>query len=86
MEFPYKGWVLTPTCNPKEVVFVRGGHFTDGYHWTEKKKAYHTTDIHPNKTAAILAGNERVRVQQAALDKSQLAINKRRANLALAAK
>ena len=87
MEFPYSGWVLAPSFTPKEVTFVKayksifGGH----YHEAQSGKRYATSDIFKTKTYAIARGHERLRAQQAALDKKQESINKRHAVLKKAA-
>lgn len=88
MTFPYTGWVLTPGFTPKQEKFVQpygfGGEQTE-WHRTEKHKLVHFGSIYASKEAAICAGNQRLRDQQAALDKKQANINKRRAALEKAA-
>lgn len=88
MTFPYTGWVLIPSFTPKQEKFVSPYGFGDEqkeWHRTEKHKLVHVDSIYFCKAAAIYAGNQRLRDQQAALDKKQANINKRRAALEKAA-
>jgi len=88
MTFPYTGWVLTPGFTPKQEKFVMPyGHSEEqnDWHFTERKKVVNVGSIYVSKEAAICAGNQRIRDQQAALDKKQANINKRRAALEKAA-
>ncbi|AXF52947.1 MAG: hypothetical protein [Caudoviricetes sp.] len=88
MTFPYTGWVLTPGFTPKQEKFVKPyGHGVEqcDWHLTERHKIVHVGSIYSCKAEAICAGNQRLREQQAALDKKQANINKRRAALEKAA-
>ncbi|MFE1574360.1 hypothetical protein ACFIQG_21575 [Comamonas odontotermitis] len=86
MKFPYTGWVLTPSFTPKQVVFKEDANSWFGdWHVTEKGKRYSTECIHAAKEAAIEAGHQSLKQQQAALDKKQINIHKRRAALEKAA-
>lgn len=77
MKFPYTGWVLTPSFKPKQEVFTEDGHsWLKDWHVTEKGKRYATEYIHANKEAAIEAGHQSLKQQQAAVDKKQAAINR----------
>lgn len=81
--YPYLGWVLTPSFKPKQVTLITkyGYGQTDYGDLTEAHKLYALDEIFPTKEEAITYGHERVKKQQAALDKTQAAIHKRRASL-----
>ena len=77
--FPYTAWVLMPSFKPVEVTFV--DTYCGEWHKTQAGKAYHHTVIHQTKAAAITCGLADLKKQQAAIDKMQQNLNKRRAVL-----
>ena len=82
MKFPYNGWVLTPTFNVKQVAIVGAAWGGGRWHKSDTGKTYDKDSIFSNREAAIKFGELSVAEQQAKLDKSQININKRKANLA----
>lgn len=85
MTFPYTGWVLMPSFKPVKTIFVEAARYSEGWHKSEGGKTYSTQNIYATKDAAISAGHIDLHQQQAALDKKQANINKRRAALEKAA-
>ena len=88
MTFPYTGWVLMPSFKPKQEQFVKAyGDYTNKNDWhiTDNGKSVHITEIYGSKPDAINAGGKQLIAQQAALDKKQANINKRRVALEKAA-
>lgn len=77
--FPYTAWVLMPSFRPAEVTFVKT-RFGE-WHATESGKSYHPSEIHQTKAAAIAWGLADLAKQQAAIDKMQKNLDKRRAVL-----
>lgn len=73
--YPYQAWVLMPSFKPKEVELVARARLD----WEESStgKWYHHTELHPSKAEAIAAGWEKIRIQQADIDKRQAKLNKR---------
>ena len=82
-EFPYKGWVLTPSFKPVEKTFVSLGYYS--YHRDDGEKDYHPDNIFEDKPSAIAWGREDLERQKSALDKKLANIEKRRAALDKAA-
>ncbi len=87
--FPYAAWVLMPSFKPVEVTFV-GFYYESplygSWHETDDGRSYHTGKIHQSKAAAIAWGLADLAKQQAAIDKKQQNLNKRRAALDKASK
>lgn len=87
--YPYKGWTLMPSFKPVEVEFVKlyaSYSMPDYGDTTCTGKVVRREDIFPTKDAAIDAGRERLRKQQATLDERQATIYKRLNTLTKAAK
>ena len=82
--FPYTAWVLMPSFKPVEVTFVEEKWAS--WHATDQRKIYGVNNIHPTKAAAIAWGLADLAKQQAAIDKKQQNLNKRRAALDKASK
>ncbi|WP_336695664.1 hypothetical protein [Delftia acidovorans] len=81
VKFPYQGWVLTPGFKPVEKTFTDRSESYEYWHYDETGKGYNKNDIHKDKASAIAWGRGNLKVQQAALDKKQENIEKRRAAL-----
>ncbi|MBO9679512.1 MAG: hypothetical protein J7556_14820 [Acidovorax sp.] len=82
--FPYTAWVLMPSFKPVQITLERisnGSTSYDEWHKAESGKFYHTDKIHPTKAAAIAWGLADLAKQQAAINKKQENLNKRRAAL-----
>lgn len=82
--YPYKAWTLQPSFKPVEVELVKP--YSDyglylRFDCTSKGKPYSISELHPTKEAAIAAGREKVKEQQADLAKRQERLNKRIAAL-----
>lgn len=87
--FPYTAWVLTPSFKPVAVTFVRFRYQCPSYgslHETDAGKTYRTKNIHQTRAAAIVWGFTDLAEQQAAIDKKQQNLYKRRAALDKASK
>lgn len=82
-KFPYKGWVLTPSFEPKEKTFVCQYGYYD-YHVSDSEK-YHIDMIFKDKTSAIAWGRAELEKQKIALDKKFAMLEKRREALNKAA-
>ena len=85
MTFPYTGWVLMPSFKPAELTFVEQDHYYRSRHKSQSGKVYSTHTIYRDKHGAIAAGHVELLKQQAAVDKKQTNIHKRRAALEKAA-
>lgn len=83
-EFPYKGWVLTPSFKPVEKTFVSRAYYRS-YHKSDSEKEYHQDNIFKDKPSAIAWGRKDLERQKSALDKKMANIEKRRAALDKAA-
>ena len=80
--YPYTAWKLTPLFQLKEITLTSiYRHSYQDWDIDMNGTSHHISDIHPSREAAIAWGRERVEKQQAALDKSQIKINKRIAAL-----
>lgn len=73
--YPYQAWVLMPSFKPKEVELVARARLD----WEESStgKWYHHTELHSSKAEAIAAGWEKIKIQQADIDKRRENLNKR---------
>jgi hypothetical protein len=78
-KFPYKGWVLTPSFEPKEKTFVYQYGYYD-YHVSGDEK-YRIDMIFKDKTSAIAWGHKELEKQKAALDKKLANLENRRKSL-----
>ncbi len=83
--YPYTAWMLQPSFKPVEVTIVAAAWpespaYSNWEH-TDKKKAVNLSDLFFSKSEAIDDGWERIKKQQADLDKKQENLNKRRAAL-----
>lgn len=87
MTFPYTGWVLTSGFKPAQVTVVSKKQYSFGDAWleTETGKNYAKEKVHLTKEEAIAHGHIELFKQQAAVDKKQTNIHKRRAALEKAA-
>lgn len=83
--FPYTAWVLMPSFKPVEVRFVRK-RYDGSWHETAAGKIYRTENVHQDKAEAIAWGLADLAKQQAAINKKQQNLNKRRAALDKASK
>ena len=88
MKFPYTGWVLMPSFKPAEVILVEQHMEWTGNIWVraESGTLYKQGKVFGSKEDAIQYGFEDLAKQQAALDKKQANIHKRRAALEKAQK
>jgi len=79
--YPYKAWTLMPSFKPVEVELVGNYDSSLGYQHmdvTAKGKIYFVgQNLWPSKEAAIAAGRDQLKAQQADLDKRQERLNKR---------
>lgn len=85
-QYPVKVWVLQPSFKPKEVELTR--HYTTyqkmEYHQSSTGKTYHDGEIALTFDEIIRMGEERLKTQQADIDKKQASLTKRKETLAKA--
>lgn len=81
-KFPYDGWILTPSFKPVKKTFVRVyGAYANWHIPDEGGKNCHVSEIYKTKEAAVEAGFKKLNAEQAAIDKRQVNLTKRIANL-----
>lgn len=80
-DFPYDGWVLSPSMRPHKVTVAGRLTYSREHVELADGRTFKASAVHVSEAAAINAGHATLDANQASIDKKQKALDKRRVNL-----